>query len=189
MNTPTAEPAPDTGWYRIRVKGHLAGRWATRFAPMTLSPQDDGSTLIQGPVVDQAALHGLLAQIRHAPAQSTLSLAAIVAGVSLMAAMAIMVTSFRGSLDAWLEQVLPADLYVRAGSGSDTAWIPPALAQRIAALEGVAHVEFLRSTSLEIVPAAPRVTLLARDIDRGNPAARLALIGESVTPGPADPHL
>ena len=39
-------------------------RWAGRFDGMTLTPHDDGSTLIQGHVVDQAALHGLLAQIR-----------------------------------------------------------------------------------------------------------------------------
>ena len=64
MNTSTADRAPDTGWYRIRVKGHLAPRWAIRFEPMTLTAQDDGSTLIQGHVVDQAALHGLLAQVR-----------------------------------------------------------------------------------------------------------------------------
>ena len=64
MNTPSADRAPDTGWYRIQVKGHLAARWAARFDGMTLTPQDDGNTLIQGRVVDQAALHGLLAQIR-----------------------------------------------------------------------------------------------------------------------------
>jgi hypothetical protein len=64
MNTTTAEGTPHTGWYRIQVKGHLTARWATRFDGMTLTPQDDGSTLIQGPVVDQAALHGLLAQVR-----------------------------------------------------------------------------------------------------------------------------
>jgi hypothetical protein len=64
MNPPAADRAPHTGWYRIRVKGHLAARWSTRFDGMALTPQDDGTTLIQGPVVDQAALHGLLQQIR-----------------------------------------------------------------------------------------------------------------------------
>jgi hypothetical protein len=64
MNTPSADRAPHTGWYHIRVRGHLAPRWATRFDAMTLTPQDDGTTLIQGPVVDQAALHGLLQQVR-----------------------------------------------------------------------------------------------------------------------------
>ncbi|HYT87060.1 MAG TPA: FtsX-like permease family protein, partial [Burkholderiales bacterium] len=60
-----------------------------------------------------------LAQLRGAPGQTGVSLAAIVAAVSLMVSMAIMVTSFRQSLDEWLERVLPADLYLRTGAGSD----------------------------------------------------------------------
>jgi putative ABC transport system permease protein len=128
-----------------------------------------------------------LAQIRHAPAQSTLSLAAMVAAVSLMAAMAIMVASFRGSLETWLDQVLPADMYVRAGAGSDTAYLTPPLQARLERLPGVARVEFLRATSLALDDDARRVTLLARDIDRTRPMDRLALIGPTVTPGPQDP--
>ncbi len=56
-----------------------------------------------------------LAQLQGAPGQAAVSLAAIVASFSLMVAMAIMVASFRISLDAWLDQVLPADLYLRSG--------------------------------------------------------------------------
>jgi hypothetical protein len=50
------------GRYEIRVKGHLDTRWAAWFDGMTLSHDGDGSTLIHGLVVDQAALHGLLAK-------------------------------------------------------------------------------------------------------------------------------
>ena len=64
MDTSPADRAPHCGWYRIRIKGRLPSRWATHFEPMTLSSSDDGTTLIQGLVVDQAALHGLLAQVR-----------------------------------------------------------------------------------------------------------------------------
>jgi hypothetical protein len=64
MDTPPRDRDRDAGYYRIRVKGHLAPRWATRFDGMTLTQQDDGTTLIQGLVVDQAALHGLLQQVR-----------------------------------------------------------------------------------------------------------------------------
>ncbi|MGA8211331.1 MAG: hypothetical protein WB798_14400 [Nocardioidaceae bacterium] len=64
MDTPPADRAPHSGWYRIRIEGRLPSRWATHFEPMTLSTSDDGTTLIQGLVVDQAALHGLLAQVR-----------------------------------------------------------------------------------------------------------------------------
>ena len=52
------------GRYEIRVKGHLGPRWAARFDGMTLTRDDDGTTVIHGPVVDQAALHGLLARVR-----------------------------------------------------------------------------------------------------------------------------
>jgi hypothetical protein len=52
------------GRYEIRLKGHLGARWATRFDGMTLTTHPDGITLIEGPVVDQAALHGLLTVLR-----------------------------------------------------------------------------------------------------------------------------
>ena len=64
MNTPPADRAPHAGWYRIRIQGHLAPRWAHPFRGDDPDPEDDGTTLIQGPVVDQAALHGLLQQVR-----------------------------------------------------------------------------------------------------------------------------
>ena len=54
----------ERGRYEIRVKGHLDTRWAAWFDGMTLSHDGDGSTLIHGLVVDQAALHGLLAKVR-----------------------------------------------------------------------------------------------------------------------------
>lgn len=49
--------------YEIRVAGHLGSRWATWFDGMTLTPQDDGTTVIHGAVVDQSALHGLLRRL------------------------------------------------------------------------------------------------------------------------------
>jgi hypothetical protein len=52
------------GRYEIRLKGHLGPRWAARFDGMTLTARADGTTVIEGPVVDQAALHGLLRTLR-----------------------------------------------------------------------------------------------------------------------------
>jgi len=52
--------------YEFRVKGHLGHRWAAWFGGMTLTALDDGTTVICGPVVDQAALHGLLHRLRDA---------------------------------------------------------------------------------------------------------------------------
>ena len=50
--------------YQIRVRGHLDSRWSAWFDGMTLTRESDGTTNISGPVVDQAALHGLLATLR-----------------------------------------------------------------------------------------------------------------------------
>ncbi len=50
--------------YRIRVKGHLDDRWSDWLGDMTLHLQEDGTTLMVGPVVDQAALYGLIIRIR-----------------------------------------------------------------------------------------------------------------------------
>jgi putative ABC transport system permease protein len=99
--------------------------------------------------------------------------------------MAIMVASFRNSLDDWLAHVLPADVYVRPGTGSDTAFFAPADQDRIAQANGVARVEFARSQSVLLDAARPRVTLIARTVD--DPARRLPLVGEAVLPGPGDP--
>jgi hypothetical protein len=64
MHTPSAEPEPHPGSYRIRLDGHLAPRWASRFDGMTLTSDNDGNAVLEGPVVDQSALHGLLNKLR-----------------------------------------------------------------------------------------------------------------------------
>jgi hypothetical protein len=57
----TSAGGPDRpGRYQIRVKGHLGARWADRFDGMTLTTHSDGTSVFEGLVVDQAALHGLL---------------------------------------------------------------------------------------------------------------------------------
>ena len=53
----------EAGLYQIRVRGHLDSRWSAWFDGMTLTHQSDGTTSIHGPVVDQAALHGLLGKV------------------------------------------------------------------------------------------------------------------------------
>lgn len=50
--------------YEIRLRGRLDTRWAARFDGMTFSTTGDGTTVIEGPVVDQAALYGLLGTLR-----------------------------------------------------------------------------------------------------------------------------
>jgi hypothetical protein len=50
--------------YEIRVTGHLDPRWAAWFDGLSLTGGDDGTTVIRGPIVDQAALHGVLQKLR-----------------------------------------------------------------------------------------------------------------------------
>ena len=50
--------------YRFRVKGHLNDRWSDWFGGLAIRRQGDGTTLLIGPVVDQAALHGVIIRIR-----------------------------------------------------------------------------------------------------------------------------
>jgi hypothetical protein len=52
------------GWYEIRLKGHLDARWADQFEHMSFTHASDGTTILSGPVVDQAALYGLLRKVR-----------------------------------------------------------------------------------------------------------------------------
>jgi hypothetical protein len=59
----TVSSAQEPDRYEIRVKGHLADRWAAWFEGMTLTRQADGTTVLDGPVADQSALHGLLRKI------------------------------------------------------------------------------------------------------------------------------
>jgi hypothetical protein len=61
------DPKPDPGQpmiYQIRIKGHLSPQWTDWFGGMTITLEENGDTLLTGPVVDQAALHGLLRKVR-----------------------------------------------------------------------------------------------------------------------------
>jgi hypothetical protein len=61
------EPKPDPSQpvvYQIRLKGHLGSQWTDWFGGLTITLEEDGDTLLTGPVVDQAALHGLLKKVR-----------------------------------------------------------------------------------------------------------------------------
>jgi hypothetical protein len=64
MNDPSAGRRHHPDRYEIRLKGHLAARWSAWFDGMTLTTNSDGTTVLEGSVVDQAALHGLLSKLR-----------------------------------------------------------------------------------------------------------------------------
>ena len=61
---PSTEAHYEPGLYEIRIKGHLDDRWAEWFEDMSFTHESDGTTILSGPVIDQAALHGLLRKVR-----------------------------------------------------------------------------------------------------------------------------
>ena len=54
----------EPGIYEIRIRGHLDKKWAEWFEGLIITLEDNGDTLLTGPVIDQAALHGLLKKVR-----------------------------------------------------------------------------------------------------------------------------
>jgi hypothetical protein len=60
----STEDRCEPGSYEIRIKGHLDKRWAAWFEGLSITLEDNGDTLLTGPVIDQAALHGLLKKVR-----------------------------------------------------------------------------------------------------------------------------
>jgi hypothetical protein len=62
LNSESDPMQPTT--YQIRIKGHLGRQWADWFGGLTITLEENGDTVLTGPVVDQAALHGLLRKVR-----------------------------------------------------------------------------------------------------------------------------
>jgi putative ABC transport system permease protein len=106
----------------------------------------------------------------------------VVASFALASAMAIMVHSFRDSVDRWLDTVLPADLYARSAGGAAFAALTPALQQRLEALPGVSRVQFLRGIEVTLDPARPGVVVLARPLDPARVQQQLPVTGEVLAP-------
>ncbi|WP_136415158.1 ABC transporter permease [Herbaspirillum sp. ST 5-3] len=129
-----------------------------------------------------------LARLANAPNQASIALGGVLSSFSLLVAMAIMVASFRVSVDNWLSDVLSADLYVRSALSGNTGALSPADQQAIASLPGVARADFLRTLPLVLDPARPPVTLMARPIDVVDPGKILPLAGKALSASelPAD---
>lgn len=64
MNTLPATQPPEGDWYEIRLQAVLEQRWVAWFDGMNLTANEDGSTTLRGPLIDQAALHGVLQRLR-----------------------------------------------------------------------------------------------------------------------------
>jgi putative ABC transport system permease protein len=128
-----------------------------------------------------------LSRLANASSQAGIALGGVLSSFSLMVAMAIMVASFRVSLDDWLQHILPADIYVGASTGGATAGLRPQEQASLAALPGVAHADFLRTRAVSLATERPVVVLMARNVDAANPSSSLAIVGETLTPAVGAP--
>ncbi|MDL2355153.1 MAG: FtsX-like permease family protein [Pseudomonadota bacterium] len=123
-----------------------------------------------------------LARLANASGQAAIALGGVLSSFSLMVAMAIMVSSFRVSVDDWLVQILPADLYVRNAVAGNTTSLGPPQQAALAGADGVARVQFLRSRPVSLDPARPAVSLIARDVDAADPGKAMVLVGRTAAP-------
>lgn len=123
-----------------------------------------------------------VARLNNAHQSAFPAMAGVVASFALVCAMAVMVHSFRISVDNWLETVLPADLYFRVPSTGGAGGLNTVDQQKLAALSGVKRASFLRSIELTLDAARPPVALLAQTINANDPGATLALTGPWLRP-------
>ncbi|MEO8543627.1 MAG: FtsX-like permease family protein [Burkholderiaceae bacterium] len=112
---------------------------------------------------------------RRVRASAAVAVSGVVASLSLAVALTVMVASFRHSVQDWLGIVLPADLYLRQGTGGDGVGLAPDLVAAIGAVPGVQQVTPVRSLSLNLAADRPAVALLARPLPE--PQRALALVG------------
>lgn len=137
-------------------------------------------------VQTQALLLLALERARRFPHSTAVATSGVVASLALSVALTVMVSSFRLSVSDWLDQVLPADLYVRAAAGAggaETVPLPPAWVAQVAALPGVLRVDGQRHRSLWLAPDRPPVTLIGRPLATapGQPLP-LPLVGPALPP-------
>ncbi len=127
-----------------------------------------------------------LERARRMHGAAAIAVGGVVASLSLAVALTVMVASFRGSVLQWLDAVLPAPLYLRSAlhaAGGEAALLPATLAREVAHLSGVQKVEPLRASPLQLDPARPALTLLARPL--GSDASRSLPLVEAALPVPA----
>jgi putative ABC transport system permease protein len=137
----------------------------------------------RGPVPARLAA----ARLGAAPGHAVVAAAGVLTSVSLAAAMAIMVASFRGSVDQWLGQILPADLYLRAGAAQTSGYLDADMQARIAAVPGVGRVSFTRHESLRLAPGQAPVALIARPVSANG--SELPLVGAADLHGGGEPAI
>jgi putative ABC transport system permease protein len=141
-----------------------------------LTQQLANALLSLGPLLWRHPSLWLAAQrLGRYPKSVSVALAGIVASVALASAMAVMVHSFRDSVDNWLGNILPADVYIRSSSRLNSSD-----QQALRALPGIARAEFLRSTEVSMRIDLPPVAIVGRSADTKPLRDTLPLIGAAI---------
>ena len=123
-----------------------------------------------------------LERARRMRGTAAIAVGGVVASLSLAVALTIMVASFRGSVTEWLDAVLPSPLYVRStlsAAGGESALLPPGFDEAVAQLPGVARVQPLRASPLQLDATRPALTLMSRPLG-SDPARALPLVGTAL---------
>ena len=128
----------------------------------------------QGPLASLA-----MSRLANAPNQAAIALGGVLASFALMVAMAIMVASFRVSVDDWLRHLLSADLYVRVMNGGEAGRLSAREQRSVAALPAVARMEVTRHQPITLDAARPSVALIARSIDAKAPERALPMVSDT----------
>jgi putative ABC transport system permease protein len=123
-----------------------------------------------------------LARLANAPGHASIAMGGVLSSFALIVAMAIMVASFRVSVEDWLVHLLSADLYVRVAPNGDTGGLRRDEQSRLAAVPGIRTAAFTRISRLALDPARPDIALLAREIDAADPGANLQMTGPALPP-------
>jgi putative ABC transport system permease protein len=123
-----------------------------------------------------------LARLANAPGHASIAMGGVLSSFALIVAMAIMVASFRVSVEDWLVHLLSADLYVRVAPNGDTGGLRLDQQSRLAAVPGIRRAAFARTSHLTLDPARPDIAVLAREIDAADPGANLQMTGAVLSP-------
>ncbi len=121
-----------------------------------------------------------LTRLANAPNQASIALGGVLASFSLMVAMAIMVTSFRVSVDDWLGHVLPAEMYVKLASSGDQGGFQPEEQRIMNTMTGISRLDYSRHLQLTMDVSRPSITLIGRPIDVADPSRIIPIIGETM---------
>ncbi|MFM0355287.1 FtsX-like permease family protein [Paraburkholderia nemoris] len=123
-----------------------------------------------------------LARLTNAPGHASIAMGGVLSSFALIVAMAIMVASFRVSVEDWLGHLLSADLYVRVAPNGDTGGLRPDEQTLLRTVPGIKTAAFARTSHLTLDPARPDIAVLAREIDAADPGANLQMTGAVLPP-------